>query len=550
MQGKRLFVNSALMTAVSLLLRSLGLWFQVALSRRMGAAGIGLYSLTASVGSLAATFAISGIRFATTRLVSEEMGQGRLAGVGRVVRRCLAYAAVFGCLAALLLSAGAETVAARFLGDGRTALSLRVLAVGMPFISAGAVLGGYFTGQCRVGYALAGTVTEEVTRVLVSIWLLAGIKTANPELMCAVVAAGSAAGEIVSFFVLLLLYALDHRRRSGERGSGAGLTRRMISIAMPLAATAYARVALNTVQHMLIPAGLRRSGASAEAALAGYGLIQGMVFPVITFPMVLFASLSELIVPELTEEQVRGNNGRIASAANKLLQTTFLFSAAVSAFLLGFSRELGVQLYRSPEAGRYIGLLALLMPAMYMDNITDGMLRGLGEHMYAMKVNIADSLVSTALIWLVLPRYALNGYIVILYLSEFFNFALSLGRLAHVTSLERTVKPLAFGAAAALTALIAAKTAVALTGGVHGLPGLAAGGAVFAGVYAAAVAAAGSPIRRVRAENRRTGRPASSREPLNLGLQVFALRRWLGSSFPHRATARWGPRCGPYGDDR
>ena len=86
MQGKRLFVNSALMTAVSLLLRSLGLWFQVTLSRQMGAAGIGLYSLTASVGSLAATFAISGIRFATTRLVSEEMGKGRLAGVGRVGR--------------------------------------------------------------------------------------------------------------------------------------------------------------------------------------------------------------------------------------------------------------------------------------------------------------------------------------------------------------------------------------------------------------------------------------------------------------------------------
>ena len=37
------------------------------------------------------------------------------------------------------------------------------------------------------------------------------------------------------------------------------------------------------------------------------------------------------------------------------------------------------------------------------------------------------------------------------------------------------------------------------------------------------------------------GPDTSSREPLNLGLQVFALRRWLGSSFPHRATARWGP---------
>ena len=35
---------------------------------------------------------------------------------------------------------------------------------------------------------------------------------------------------------------------------------------------------------------------------------------------------------------------------------------------------------------------------------------------------------------------------------------------------------------------------------------------------------------------------ASSRNRLNLGLQVFALRRQVRSSFPHRATARWGPR--------
>lgn len=492
MQGKRLFVNSALMTAVSLLLRSLGLWFQVALSRRMGAAGIGLFSLVASVGSLAATFAISGIRFATTRLVSEEMGKGRLAGVGRVVRRCLGYAAVFGCLAAVVLGTGADLVSARFLGDERTALSLRVLAVGMPFISAGAVLGGYFTGECRVGHALIGTVTEEVTRVAAAILLLSRIRTSNPELMCAAVAAGNASGEIASFLVLLLLYALDHKRRRGGAESGAGLTRRMVSIAMPLAATAYARVALNTVQHMLIPAGLRRSGASAEAALAGYGLIQGMVFPVITFPMVLFASVSELIVPELTEEQVRGNDRRIASAANTLLRMTFIFSAAVSAFLLGFSRELGLRLYDSAEAGRYIGLLSMLMPVMYMDNITDGMLRGLGEHMYAMKVNIVDSLISTALIWLILPKYAINGYIVILYASEIFNFSLSLWRLSKVTSIARSFRSMALSLLSALTAAAVARAAVELTGGAGGMAGLAAGGAVFAGAYLALIRLTGA----------------------------------------------------------
>ena len=41
------------------------------------------------------------------------------------------------------------------------------------------------------------------------------------------------------------------------------------------------------------------------------------------------------------------------------------------------------------------------------------------------------------------------------------------------------------------------------------------------------------------------GPPASSREPLNLGLQVFALRRWLGSSFSHRATHPCGAPMRP-----
>ncbi len=500
MKGKRLLVNSLVSTAVSLVLRSLGLWFQVVLSRRMGAAGIGLFTLVASVGSLAATFAISGIRFATTRLVSEEMGKGRLRGVGRVVRRCLAYGAVFGTLAAMLLMSGADLVSARFLGDTRTALALRVLALGMPFISAGAVLGGYFTGECRVGCALAGTVTEEVTRVAAAIFFLSRIRTANPELMCASVAAGNALGEIVSFLVLLALYALDFRRRRGGDTEGRGLTRRMVSIAMPLAATAYARVALNTVQHLLIPAGLRRSGASAEAALAGYGLIQGMVFPVITFPMVLFASVSELIVPELTEEQVQGNDRRISAAANMLLRLTFLFSAAVAAFLLAFSRDLGTQIYRSPEAGRYIGLLALLMPVMYMDNITDGMLRGLGEHMYAMRVNIIDSLISTALIWLVLPKYALYGYIAILYASEIFNFSLSLGRLTRVTDISGSLRSMGVSLICALTSAALSRAAVDLTGGVHSFAGLISGGVVFAGAYLLLVTATGAFTRKEAAE--------------------------------------------------
>ena len=483
MKGKRLLVNTVVMTLSSLFMRSLGLMFQVYLSRRMGASGIGLFQLVMSVSSLATTFAISGIRFATTRLVSEEVGSGRPGGAAAVMRRCLAYSAAFGSMASVLLYSLAGYIGVNVIGDARTVLSLRLLSVSLPFLSTGAVLGGYFTGICRVGKAVAANISEQICRIVVSVLLLGTIRTVNLELMCACVVMGGVAGEIFSFFVILALYLRDPGRRGTPVTAESGITGRIVRIAMPLAATAYARVALNTVQNLLIPMGLRRSGASAEAALPGYGMIQGMVFPIITFPMVLFASVSELIVPELTEEQVRGNDRMISASANMLLRLCFLFSAGVTGVLLCFSDELGEVFYKSTEAGHYIRLLALLMPIMYMDNITDGMLRGLGQHIYSMGVNILDSLISTALIWFLLPRYAVYGYIFILYASEIFNFSLSMGRLSRITSINAGVRGMALSAVSAMAGTVLTRCVVDITGGAHGIVGLILGVGIFILVY-------------------------------------------------------------------
>ena len=74
MKKTRLIYNTALLTGSSLLMSCIGMAFQVWLVGRIGSAGIGLYQLVMSVTNLMATFAISGIRFAATRLVSEEIG--------------------------------------------------------------------------------------------------------------------------------------------------------------------------------------------------------------------------------------------------------------------------------------------------------------------------------------------------------------------------------------------------------------------------------------------------------------------------------------------
>ena len=100
--GKKLVYNTALLTGSSLLMRCIGMAFQAWLAGRIGATGIGLFQLVMSVEMLCTTLAVSGIRFAATRIVAEEIGSGREGAVGTAVFRCCMYSLLFGCAAAAL----------------------------------------------------------------------------------------------------------------------------------------------------------------------------------------------------------------------------------------------------------------------------------------------------------------------------------------------------------------------------------------------------------------------------------------------------------------
>ncbi len=66
---------------------------------------------------------------------------------------------------------------------------------------------------------------------------------------------------------------------------------------------------------------------------------------------------------------------------------------------------------------------------MYTDMVIDGCLKGLGEMMYSMAINITEALLCVLLVIFLVPRWALWGYIVMIYFGELFNFALSLQKL-------------------------------------------------------------------------------------------------------------------------
>lgn len=411
----------------------IGMAFQVWLVGRIGSSGIGLYQLVCSVTNLCATFAISGIRFASTRLIAEELGAHNNEGISGAMGKCLAYAVFFGTAAAVILWMLAEPLGFLWIGDARTVLSLKISALGMPSISLCAAVSGYFTACGRLWKPTLVHLLEQLVGIALVALFLGRSPGGDIEKNCAAVTLGRLAADIISLLLMLLMYSSDRGKYYSGRHASPRITGRMLKIALPLAVSAYARSALSTLQHLLVPRGLKSAGYSADGALAGYGTIQGMVLPIILFPSCIMAAVAELIVPELTEAQVQKNEAGILKTAKRLFGMSLVFSGAVAAFMFIFADVLAIAVYSSESAGHYIRILAPLIPIMYTDMTIDGCLKGLGQQVWSMGINILDSLTGLLLVWLLLPQYALNGYIAIIYLTELMNFVLSLIRLRRLT---------------------------------------------------------------------------------------------------------------------
>ena len=115
-------------------------------------------------------------------------------------------------------------------------------------------------------------------------------------------------------------------------------------------------------ENILIPPGLKKNGASYESSLAGYGMITGMVMPVITFPSAFLSSFSMLLIPELSG----------ANAANHKKEHPLYRREGVPDHLPVFhfrlwvfhllSKDLGLLIYNDPAPGVYISVLAPVIP--------------------------------------------------------------------------------------------------------------------------------------------------------------------------------------------
>lgn len=434
---KLFLVNGIILTCTTLILRTIGMFFNIYISNKIGSESIGIFQLVMSVYIFFITFALSGINLACTRLVSEELAYGNDNTIRLVTKKCLSFSLIFGIISASILFIFAPYISNNFLHNKVSYIPFYIISISLPFVSMTSCINGYFSALQQIKKTAFVQILEQIIKISIICFLLSLLPVQSIDFAIIALVLGTTISEVCSFLVLYFLYKIHQTKLKKSRSiSQNDFAKQILRISIPVAVTSYIRSGLSTIKQLLIPLRLELSGLSCNEALSQYGMINGMVFPLILFPNILIMSFSELLIPEFSYYNAKNEQEKLNKMLNLIFKYTFIFAICIIGIFLCFSELFSILLYNNLEISKYIKILCPLILFMYVDTIVDGILKGLDKQVTVMGINILDLITSITLIYFLLPIKGISGYITVIFVSEILNFTLSLNKLIKTTNLK------------------------------------------------------------------------------------------------------------------
>ncbi len=463
MKHKKFFKNAVILTATSIILRTVGIFFRIWVSGAIGPEGMGLYQLIISVYAFAATFAAAGISTAVTRLISELPEVGGSAK--KIMHRAVTLTLILAFITMVTVYFGAEPISRYMLCDMRAVPAIRILVFGLPFMGISACIRGYFLALRNTSFSSISQLLEQAVRIALIIWLLGRVSNFGLAAACGAILVGDTIAEGAGCIFLWIAYKFSKKNNPSGNKFQPAVTRKMLHIALPITLGRYIHTALRTAENLLVPARIAIFSKSREVALSQFGMLKGMAMPLLFFPASFLNAFSTLMIPEISEALSRGHLYKVRMQVQKAIGVTVIVSTLIGGMFFICGNDLARLLYGSAETGVLITTLSPLVPFMYLESVCDGILKGLDQQGHSFIYSVIDSVSRILLIMLFLDDFGMQGFLLIMVYSNLLTSLLNIRRLLKVTETPLDFKgwivlPIVFIAASCCLGYMALSTAV------------------------------------------------------------------------------------------
>ena len=379
--------------------RGIGFAMRLILARLMGAEAMGVMELSHSVIMLAITPVTSGIPAAMSRLTAQR-NQEEARAVLRAGQSLVLWLSLMLSPVLVLLS----PALAWLLGDMRTLPAILTSAPDVLLLGLCAAYCGYCYGLENMRAPALNECAEQTVRFVLSaalLMLLAGRSVA-------LTAALPGLAEIVAGVVVLALFRRVLRGHWTHEPPEHELTRELFRLSAPMTLSRLCLTGMRTLTAILLPVCLRRSGLSASAATAQFGLLNGMALPLMMLPGIVTSAVCMIATPAVSRQEHQPQRLRHTMRLLTLSSTGIGLLAMVGLFAL--SGFLGEWLYKTPALSPLIRLMSPMALIFSVHQVLSGMVTGLGLQQKTLVGTIVGSVVTLLLTALLAPLPYLRLY--------------------------------------------------------------------------------------------------------------------------------------------
>ncbi len=400
-----LYRTAAVVTIFSAVEHGLGFLYRIILSRTLGPEGLGVFQVALSVFAVFLTVSSSGLPITLSRVISKHRAEGNPLRERSATAAAVLITAVFGAgLTVLLFLLRAPF--SKIFSDPRCADLFYIFLFGLTFTSVYAVLRGNFWGNKRFfAYSLIELI-EEIVMIIVGVVLLVFFRSGVADVNKAAVAV------LVSYLCSFSCAFFYFFAKGGRFRSPRGEIKPLLRSSLPVTAMRTSSSLVSSLISVIFPLRLVAAGMSSARAMSAYGVVAGMVMPILMTPCSLISSIALVLVPEFSECYYRKEREKLAGLVQKALNAALLIAVILIPLFICCGEGIGVLLYSNATSGILIERSAFILLPMSVTMISTSLLNSMGCERATLVFFLFGAAAMLLSAWL-LPPYLGSGALLV-----------------------------------------------------------------------------------------------------------------------------------------
>ncbi len=381
-----IFLKSTLVLLIGGVIGKLvGFVLRIIVTRKLGAEGMGLYSLLAPTSSLLSVLATLSYPTALSKIISEKSSRTKTLFTSIIPLSIIINIFIIGIT--ILLAPTLSTL----LKNETLYFPIICLSLVTPFISISSIIKGYFWGKQNMFPYMLSNFIEQVTRlILITLFINKFLSISLTHAISFIILV-NAVGEVVS--QLVMMYFFPKNIRPSINDFNKNDIKKVMDICVPSTSSKIIGSISYFLEPIVLTNVLMYVGYSKDFIVYEYGVINAYAMSLLLMPQFFTQNMATSLVPELSKYYSLGNNEMCKKRIKQIVLISCSIGGLSTLIITLFPTFFLNILYHTTLGLDYIRLLSPFTILFYIEYPLINALQALGKSKSAMKCTIISSII-------------------------------------------------------------------------------------------------------------------------------------------------------------